>query len=385
MLVPLLRALGERVDTVMLSHRDSDHIGGAPAVLAMQPQATLLSSIEDGHPLQALRPVARAARPASAGNGTASTSRCCIRWRPTTRRANKPNAMSCVLRISNGAQTALLAGDIERPQEAALVARCAPTCSADVLLVPHHGSKTSSQRGVSGCRAAAHGAGAGRLPQPLRPSGAAGAGALSRSAASRVVDSPHCGAATLAQQRPGRRGLPARGQACATGTTACLEAVDAHRAAQVAFGPELAKLVQGDWSSHAQIRRDVRRSCRYSTAPRSASHYQRYDQWLAKQPGDVMRPRREEAEMIFRRVGITFAVYGAKDEDGAGTERLIPFDLIPRIIPAHEWAEHGTGLVQRVTALNRFIHDVYHDQEIIKAGVDPGRADPRTTRSSAPR
>jgi uncharacterized circularly permuted ATP-grasp superfamily protein len=47
--------------------------------------------------------------------------------------------------------------------------------------------------------------------------------------------------------------------------------------------------------------------------------------------------RREEAEMIFRRVGITFAVYGAKDEDGAGTERLIPFDLIPRIIPAAEW------------------------------------------------
>ena len=65
-------------------------------------------------------------------------------------------------------------------------------------------------------------------------------------------------------------------------------------------------------------------------------HYKRYDQWLAKQPGEVMRSRREEAEMIFRRVGITFAVYGAKDEDGSGTERLIPFDLLPRIIPAHE-------------------------------------------------
>ena len=105
------------------------------------------------------------------------------------------------------------------------------------------------------------------------------------------------------------------------------------------------------------------------------NHYQRYDQWLAKQPREVMRSRREEAEMIFRRVGITFAVYGAKDEDGSGTERLIPFDLIPRIIPAHEWAAMEKGLVQRVTALNRFIHDVYHDQEIIKAGVDPGRAD----------
>ncbi len=100
-------------------------------------------------------------------------------------------------------------------------------------------------------------------------------------------------------------------------------------------------------------------------------HYARYDQWLAKQPGDVMRARRDEAEMVFRRVGITFAVYGEKDEDGAGAERLIPFDLIPRIIPAHEWASMEKGLIQRVTALNRFIHDVYHKQEILKAGVIP--------------
>ncbi|MFM9879126.1 MAG: circularly permuted type 2 ATP-grasp protein [Burkholderiaceae bacterium] len=100
-------------------------------------------------------------------------------------------------------------------------------------------------------------------------------------------------------------------------------------------------------------------------------HYQSYAQWLSRQSDAVMLARREEAEMIFRRVGITFAVYGAKDEDGAGTERLIPFDLIPRIIPAHEWAEMEKGLVQRVTALNRFIHDVYHGQEILKAGVVP--------------
>lgn len=100
-------------------------------------------------------------------------------------------------------------------------------------------------------------------------------------------------------------------------------------------------------------------------------HYRTYAQWLARQPEELMRSRRDEAEMIFRRVGITFAVYGAKDEDGAGTERLIPFDLIPRIIPAGEWSTMERGLVQRVTALNRFIHDVYHDQEIIKAGVVP--------------
>ena len=98
-------------------------------------------------------------------------------------------------------------------------------------------------------------------------------------------------------------------------------------------------------------------------------HYENYQRWLARQPANVMQDRRAEAEMIFRRVGITFAVYGDKDEGGAGTERLIPFDLIPRIIPAKEWDRMERGLVQRVTALNRFLHDVYHDQEIVKAGV----------------
>jgi len=100
-------------------------------------------------------------------------------------------------------------------------------------------------------------------------------------------------------------------------------------------------------------------------------HYRNYLDWLKRQDPQTMHGRREEAEMIFRRVGITFAVYGDKDEDGSGTERLIPFDLIPRIIPAHEWQDMQKGLVQRVTALNRFIHDVYHDQEILKAGLIP--------------
>ena len=108
-----------------------------------------------------------------------------------------------------------------------------------------------------------------------------------------------------------------------------------------------------------------------STDTTVRAHYQSYQRWLARQPADVMQARRVEAEMIFRRVGITFAVYGAKDEDNSGTERLIPFDLIPRIIPAHEWATLEKGLVQRVTALNRFIHDVYHGQEIMKAGIVP--------------
>ncbi|MDZ7812977.1 MAG: circularly permuted type 2 ATP-grasp protein [Ideonella sp.] len=108
----------------------------------------------------------------------------------------------------------------------------------------------------------------------------------------------------------------------------------------------------------------------HATSTSVRDHYRTYDRWLGRQERDVMRARREEAELIFRRVGITFAVYGDKDA-GEGTERLIPFDLIPRIIPAHEWREMEKGLRQRVTALNRFIHDIYHGQEILKAGIVP--------------
>jgi len=109
----------------------------------------------------------------------------------------------------------------------------------------------------------------------------------------------------------------------------------------------------------------------YRAPGQTRDHYRRYGQWLAQQSEEVMAARREEAEMIFRRVGITFAVYGDKDEDGAGTERLIPFDLIPRVIPAHEWGQMERGLAQRVNALNRFLHDIYHDQDIIRAGLVP--------------
>jgi uncharacterized circularly permuted ATP-grasp superfamily protein len=101
------------------------------------------------------------------------------------------------------------------------------------------------------------------------------------------------------------------------------------------------------------------------------AHYQNYARWLAEQPPEVMADRREEAEVIFRRVGITFAVYGDKDEDASGNERLIPFDLIPRIIPTDEWRSMKAGLIQRVTALNRFLDDIYHGQEIIRAGHIP--------------
>jgi uncharacterized circularly permuted ATP-grasp superfamily protein len=109
----------------------------------------------------------------------------------------------------------------------------------------------------------------------------------------------------------------------------------------------------------------------YAPPDRVRPHYQAYAHWLGQQPGQAMHARRDEAELIFRRVGITFAVYGEKDEADADTERLIPFDLIPRVIAAQEWAAMERGLVQRVTALNRFIHDVYHGQEIMRAGIVP--------------
>ncbi|WP_028312874.1 circularly permuted type 2 ATP-grasp protein [Derxia gummosa] len=96
-------------------------------------------------------------------------------------------------------------------------------------------------------------------------------------------------------------------------------------------------------------------------------HYDHFDQWLREQPSELIAAKRAESDLIFRRVGITFAVYGEE----AGTERLIPFDIIPRIIPAAEWKTMEAGLRQRVTALNMFLHDIYHEQKIIKAGVIP--------------
>ena len=96
-------------------------------------------------------------------------------------------------------------------------------------------------------------------------------------------------------------------------------------------------------------------------------HYQAFSQWLSQQSADAMAARQIEADLSFRRVGITFSVAG----DEAGTERLIPFDLIPRIIPADEWQRLDAGLKQRVRALNMFIHDIYHGHDIVRAGVVP--------------
>ena len=89
--------------------------------------------------------------------------------------------------------------------------------------------------------------------------------------------------------------------------------------------------------------------------------------WLADVPPDVLDYRRREAELIFRRIGITFAVYGEADAQ----ERLIPFDVIPRIMAGAEWRLLEKGLTQRVNALNAFIKDIYGTREILRAGLVP--------------
>lgn len=102
-----------------------------------------------------------------------------------------------------------------------------------------------------------------------------------------------------------------------------------------------------------------------SGMPRPA--YELLDNWLKDQPKADLSRLSREAETIFRRHGITFAVYGTDEE----TERLIPFDIIPRIISAREWRRLSAGIDQRVRALNALIHDLYHRQEIIRAGRIP--------------
>jgi competence protein ComEC len=199
-LVPLLRALDERVDTLVLSHRDTDHTGGAAAVLTMQPQAHLVSSLDHGHELGLLRP---------------SSTRCAAgqRWlwdavsfellHPRAadyEAAGKSNALSCVLRISNGRQAALLAGDVEARQELQMVDARAPL-QADLLLVPHHGSKSSSSAeflaAVDPAFAIVQAGYRNRFGHPAP-------GVLDRyhGRSIQVIDSPHCGAAQWRSWQP---------------------------------------------------------------------------------------------------------------------------------------------------------------------------------------
>ncbi|KLE34999.1 circularly permuted type 2 ATP-grasp protein [Aurantiacibacter luteus] len=97
--------------------------------------------------------------------------------------------------------------------------------------------------------------------------------------------------------------------------------------------------------------------------------YAGYQEWLGAQDESWMRSKNFEAESFFRRTGITFNVYGEDDAE----ERLIPFDMVPRIITAGEWRRLSKGIEQRVRALNAFMHDLYHRQEIIRSGRLPER------------
>jgi len=149
LLLPLLRSRGEtRIDHLMLSHRDTDHTGGAAALQRGLPVAAWSGSLEDLHPLR-VDAAARGMAPQRCQAGQ--------RWRwdgvdftvlaPAAADYAlplRPNAMSCVLRVQAGGVSALLTGDIEQAQEAALVAADAGALRSTVLLVPHHGSKTSS-------------------------------------------------------------------------------------------------------------------------------------------------------------------------------------------------------------------------------------------------
>ena len=95
--------------------------------------------------------------------------------------------------------------------------------------------------------------------------------------------------------------------------------------------------------------------------------YARIDQWLRETPPDILAARRSQAELLFRRIGITFAVYGSKD----ASERLIPFDIIPRVIAQKEWSLLEKGLIQRVKAINAFLTDIYGARDILRAGIVP--------------
>ncbi|MFT3666007.1 DNA internalization-related competence protein ComEC/Rec2 [Piscinibacter sp.] len=145
-LLPLLRARGERqVDRLVLSHRDTDHVGGARALLSALPVRSTSSSLPPDHPLLALAP-----RHATCAAGQTWV------WdgvrfeflHPREGEADpaaRPNTVSCVLRVAAaGAPVTLLAGDIEREQELRLAGRHGEALRAGVLVVPHHGSRTSS-------------------------------------------------------------------------------------------------------------------------------------------------------------------------------------------------------------------------------------------------
>jgi len=96
-------------------------------------------------------------------------------------------------------------------------------------------------------------------------------------------------------------------------------------------------------------------------------HYRKFHKLFEELSPAELESKRQAVDTAFLRQGVTFNVYG----DAAGAEKIFPFDLLPRIIPASEWEFVERGLTQRITALNLFLHDIYHEQKILKDGVIP--------------
>ena len=220
-LVPLLRSFGEQVDTVMLSHRDIDHSGGIKSVLAMHPKAAFISSIEDTHELQLDHPATRCVA-GQQWHWDGVDFKVLHPRAEDYETAQKSNAMSCVLRITShsglhqygahgGAKdgapvSVMLAGDLEQAQEARLVLNPLAddvALQSDVLLVPHHGSKTSSSEAfLDTVKPRLAIVQAGYRNRFLHPADVVMARYQARQI--QVVDSAHCGAALWSSRQAGQ-------------------------------------------------------------------------------------------------------------------------------------------------------------------------------------
>lgn len=201
-LVPLLKARGDtRIDRMVLSHRDTDHVGGADSLLRAFPVRALMSSLEPSHRLRGLAGEDIRCEAGQAWDWDGVRFEVLHPPAAAYAKAAKPNALSCVLRIQAAGRSALLTGDIERAQETALVAADPGALRSDLVTVPHHGSKTSSSAAfldAVGARVAVVQAGyRNRFHHPV-----AEVLARYRSRGVRVVQSPACGAFTLGWSDP---------------------------------------------------------------------------------------------------------------------------------------------------------------------------------------